>query len=78
MEDYEGISSSNSSFVYGDLRGVTEDRSDNFSAMFLIIFVTVVPLILSLFAISWGMWNMDPGRDSVIYRNTDPVGIKLE
>jgi hypothetical protein len=58
--------------------GVVEDRSEDFPAIFMIIFATMVPLILALFAISWGMWNMDPGRDTVIYRNTDPVGIKLE
>lgn len=58
--------------------GVVEERTDDFPAIFLIVFVVVVPLGLSLFAISWAMWNMDPGRDSIIYRNTDPVGIKLD
>lgn len=52
--------------------GVVEGRSNEFPAIFLIMFVVVVPLALSLFAISWTMWNMDPGRDSIIYRNTDP------
>ena len=60
--------------------GMVEERSENFPAIFLICFVTVVPLILALFAISWAMWNMDPGKDSVIYRSTDHVagGVKLE
>lgn len=57
---------------------MAEERSENFPAIFLIVFATMVPIGLSLFAISWAMWNMDPGRDSVIYRNTDPVGMKLE
>lgn len=54
------------------VQGVVEGRSNEFPAIFLIIFVVVVPLVLSLFAISWAMWTMDPGRDSIIYRNTDP------
>lgn len=52
------------------IKGVSEQRTDNFPALFLITFVVVVPLALSLFGISWAMWNMDPGRDSVIYRTT--------
>ena len=31
---------------------------------------TAVILILSLLFISYGIWNMDPGRDSIIYRMT--------
>ena len=58
--------------------GVVEERSNDFSAIFLIMFVVVVPLSLALFAISWIMWNMDPGRDSIIYRNTDPSGLKMD
>lgn len=61
-----------------DLEGVVEDRSENFPAIFLMVFVTVVPLGLALLAISWTMWTMDPGRDSVIYRVTDPAGLKME
>ena len=58
--------------------GIVEERTDDFAAIFLIIFVVVVPLGLSLFAISWLMWNMDPGLDSIIYRNTDPAGMKMD
>ncbi|XP_003383235.1 PREDICTED: renin receptor-like [Amphimedon queenslandica] len=76
--DLDETYSANSNTTFGTVKGRVESRSENFSAIFLIIFATMVPLILSLFAISWAMWNMDPGSDSVIYRNTDPVGIKLE
>lgn len=68
----------NNTYHFGTVNGLVQERSENFPAIFLIIFVTIVPMALSLFAISWAMWNMDPGTDSVIYRNTDPVGIKLE
>ena len=70
--------SQNSSATTTTPEGVVEERSENFPAIFLIIFVTIVPMGLALFAISWTMWTMDPGRDSVIYRVTDPAGLKME
>lgn len=43
-----------------------------FSAMYPVIFNiilwTMIALALAIFAIAWGIWNMDPGRDSLIYR----------
>lgn len=35
----------------------------------IIIFVSLV-IFLSVFGIALAMWNMDPGRDSIIYRMT--------
>ena len=53
---------------------LAEDRSDNFTALFLITLFIVVSLGVALYAISWMMWTMDPGRDSIIYRQvSDPT-----
>jgi len=41
-----------------------------YAPIFNIILWTMIALALAVFAISWGMWNMDPGRDSLIYRMT--------
>ena len=46
------------------------DYSDDFPAMFNIILWLSVLLIITVFIISYGMWNIDPGRDSIIYRMT--------
>ena len=53
---------------------LVESRSDNFTAIFLICLFIVVSLGTALYAISWAMWTMDPGRDSIIYRQVaDPT-----
>ncbi|CAI9736720.1 renin receptor-like [Octopus vulgaris] len=44
--------------------------SDNYSSIFNIILWGMIVLMVALFVISYGIWNMDPGRDSVIYRMT--------
>lgn len=47
-------------------------RTEDFSAMFgIIAFVTIV-LLVAVFAISWAMWTMDPGKDSIVYQMTAP------
>ncbi|XP_064394297.1 uncharacterized protein LOC135341623 [Halichondria panicea] len=54
---------------------LVEGRSDNFAAIFLITLFIMVSMGLALFATSWAMWTMDPGRDSIIYRQvSDPTG----
>lgn len=53
---------------------LAESRSNEFTAVFLITLFIVVSLGASLYAISWAMWTMDPGRDSIIYRQVaDPT-----
>ncbi|GAB1605263.1 renin receptor-like [Argonauta hians] len=44
--------------------------SEDYSSIFNIMLWGMVVLIIALLAISYGIWNMDPGRDSVIYRMT--------
>lgn len=44
--------------------------SPNYPVIFNIILWMSVVLVLSLLWISWSIWNMDPGKDSVIYRMT--------
>ncbi|KAK7090440.1 renin receptor-like [Littorina saxatilis] len=46
------------------------DYHSDFPAMFNIILWMSVLLIVVIFIISYGMWNIDPGRDSIIYRMT--------
>lgn len=43
---------------------------DMYPAIFNIVLWTMIGMALAVFAISWGIWNMDPGRDSLIYRMT--------
>ena len=47
---------------------MSQGRSENFTAIFLMSFFVVLVIGLALYAFSWGIWNMDPGRDSIIYR----------
>lgn len=44
--------------------------SDQYPAMFNLLFWTSLILGLAIFGISYAMWNMDPGLDTVIYRMT--------
>ena len=46
------------------------DYYDDFPAMFNIILWLSVLLSVTIFIIAYGMWNIDPGRDSIIYRMT--------
>ena len=48
--------------------GVAYDR--NYPVIFNIWLWLVIALALSLYAVSIIMWEMDPGRDSIIYRMT--------
>jgi renin receptor len=42
----------------------------NYAAIFNIILWTVIVLAVVIFSVSVAIWNMDPGRDSIIYRMT--------
>jgi len=44
--------------------------SDMYAAIFNIILWIMIGFALAIFGISWGIWNMDRGRDSLIYRMT--------
>jgi renin receptor len=44
--------------------------TDMYPVIFNIILWTMIAMGLAIFAISWGIWHMDPGRDSLIYRMT--------
>jgi len=51
---------------------ISYSRTENFSTIFgIITFVTIV-LLVAVFAISWAMWTMDPGKDSIVYQMTSP------
>ncbi|XP_014663744.1 PREDICTED: renin receptor-like [Priapulus caudatus] len=53
----------------GDLN-LASAYSQSFAPIFNIILWTSIVLALAVFAVSYGIWVMDPGRDSVIYRMT--------
>ncbi|OON23820.1 SH3 domain protein [Opisthorchis viverrini] len=58
-----------------DLWVVTElnlapDVGDEYPVLFQIMLWTSVALILVIWGVSWGIWNMDPGHDGIIYRGT--------
>ena len=42
-----------------------------FPVIFNIWFWLLVVIALATYSISVAMWNMDPGRDSIIYRLTE-------
>jgi len=52
----------------GSGRNLGPVYSRNYSAIFNIFLFTMLVFSLSVFGIALGIWNMDPGRDSVIYR----------
>jgi renin receptor len=55
------------------LGNVSQGRSEGFAAIFLITLFLGLSLGLAVYAVSWMMWTMDPGRDSIIYRQVaDP------
>ncbi|RWS10564.1 renin receptor-like protein, partial [Dinothrombium tinctorium] len=43
----------------------------DFHVAFAMIAFTTIVFGLCVFGISIGLWNMDPGRDSIIYRVTN-------
>ncbi|XP_064639305.1 renin receptor-like [Lineus longissimus] len=47
-----------------------EDYDEMYPVAFNIILWMMIVLALALFAVSLGLWHMDPGRDSIIYRMT--------
>lgn len=53
-----------------DIPNLNKDYSSDYPAIFNIILWLSIVLALSILAISLAMWNMDPGRDSIIYRMT--------
>ena len=57
---------------------IAEGRSNIFSAVFLITLFITVSLGLALYAVSVMLWNMDPGRDSVIYRQVSDPAIRMQ
>ncbi|KAI1307245.1 Renin receptor [Halotydeus destructor] len=44
--------------------------ASDFHVAAALIFISTIIIVLSVFGISLAMWNMDPGRDSIIYRMT--------
>lgn len=46
------------------------DYDSNFHIPFALIGFTSVIMIVSVLIIAVGMWNLNPGRDSIIYRMT--------
>ena len=57
---------------------LAEDRSSAFSAVFLITLFITVSLGLAVYAASWMLWNIDPGRDSIIYRQVSDPTIRMQ
>lgn len=49
---------------------LSKDYDENYPAIFNIILWLMIVMFVVLFGVSYGMWNIDPGRDSIIYRMT--------
>jgi len=49
---------------------LAKEYDENYPAAFNIIFLVMLIFALSVFAVALGMWHIDPGRDSIIYRMT--------
>ena len=59
-------------FPYNQLPSNRASQYDSmFPVIFNIWFWLLVVIFLATYAISVAMWNMDPGRDSIIYRLTE-------
>ncbi|PIO05050.1 hypothetical protein AB205_0077680 [Aquarana catesbeiana] len=43
----------------------------NYAVVFNIILWIMIGLALAVIAVSYNLWNMDPGYDSIIYRMTN-------
>jgi len=52
------------------LINLSPSYDDNYPVFFNIILWTLVVLALTIYAIGYGIWTMDPGKDSIIYRMT--------
>uniref|UniRef100_T1K8C1 Renin receptor-like C-terminal transmembrane spanning segment domain-containing protein n=1 Tax=Tetranychus urticae TaxID=32264 RepID=T1K8C1_TETUR len=46
------------------------EYATDFHQAFAMIAFTAIAMALIILGVSVGMWNMDPGRDSIIYRAT--------
>ena len=57
---------------------LAESRTNKFSGIFLITVFVSISLGLALYAVIWILWNMDPGRDSVIYRQVSDPTIRMQ
>lgn len=46
------------------------DYNDMYPVIFNICLWLMILLAITFFGVCYGIWNMDPGRDSIIYRMT--------
>jgi hypothetical protein len=56
--------------INGEITNPATFYSDQYPAIFHLIFWTSLVLTLAIFGIAYGMCNMDPGLNTVIYRMT--------
>ncbi|ESP05005.1 hypothetical protein LOTGIDRAFT_211795 [Lottia gigantea] len=49
---------------------LADDYDENFPAIFNMVLWLMIVLAIAVYVIVYGMWFMDPGRDSIIYRMT--------
>ncbi|XP_033759893.1 renin receptor-like [Pecten maximus] len=49
---------------------LSKDYDEDYASVFNIILWLMIVMAIVLFAVCYGMWNIDPGRDSIIYRMT--------
>lgn len=54
----------------GNENNLNKEYTSDYPAIFNIILWLSIVLAITVLAISLSMWNMDPGRDSIIYRMT--------
>ena len=62
----------NASFFQKNMTGVNiaDGYDDSYPVTFNIVLWLMILMGITVFAICYGIWNMDPGRDSIIYRMT--------
>lgn len=72
------VSEAASNTTYVIIGNIADSRSNIFSAMFLITLFVTVSLGLAVYAVSWALWNLDPGRDSVIYRQVSDPTVRMQ
>ena len=70
----ENVAQDDNSTAYCDVvcPGESYSRTESFNAIFGIIAFITIALLAAIYGISWAMWTMDPGEDSIVYQMTAP------
>lgn len=58
-------------FLQGNSANLAYKYNFNYAVIFNIVLWLMIALAIAVIVISYNLWNMDPGYDSIIYRMTN-------